>query len=650
MARKKPQSFWTLQVLAEIGSHSSLRDALVKQHANAVRELLLNGDVPAEEADSDDEEEPRVKNADPTETYQIFVKSMTGKTVTIDVDPTFTIQDVKNAVNAKSSSKQAMRLIFAGRQPADKQQLGDLEIRAGSTLFQAYDFAKTAAAKETFNIRDRYGRSYAITMRTNKTVLDMKFKIWDEVGERPNNCSLWTNLRSSGDGYRHGTLLNDSLPLNRYRIDVIDIDVLYKRDDSRMTRMQTVKQLFHAFVNRCQAYDYATQIGLIIFDSDVDYTCPLTQVLEDFRDHVEEAGAEGETKLYDALKKAANELASFKEEHPDTKLRILCLTDGEDTKSSCDPVDLAGLLQTHQITCDSIMIGEGANNKTLRSISKATGGYAFAPKTLADALKLNELETLLTLFERPEIKSRDIVKTAAALNKFADLWVHPWDICNDETVPQRRVPAALKGAVLPLDKTVTKLGDQGGEGASQKSEVKGRERRIMKELSALIKNPHPGFDIYPNRDDISFWKMVMVAPDGSPYRGGTWLMYISFPAAYPLSAPEIRFVTPIRHCNVNHYGRICHSIFTRNWTADTTMSTVLNCIFGLLLNPDTDDPLDSTLALAFFDNNGQYEASIMQHVSKHAQQKDRAAWKRELVADEEGDFGSAATSGAPKAK
>jgi len=58
------------------------------------------------------------------------------------------------------------------------------------------------------------------------------------------------------------------------------------------------------------------------------------------------------------------------------------------------------------------------------------------------------------------------------------------------------------------------------------------------------------------------------------------------------------------------------------------MSTVLNCIFGLLLNPDTDDPLDSTLALQFFDNNGQYEASIMQHVSKHAQQKDRATWKR----------------------
>ena len=71
---------------------------------------------------------------------------------------------------------------------------------------------------------------------------------------------------------------------------------------------------------------------------------------------------------------------------------------------------------------------------------------------------------------------------------------------------------------------------------------KTRTRRLMKELSHLLKNPHPAFDIYPNRDDISFWKVIMEAPDASPYRGGTWLMYISFPPTYPLVAPEVRYV------------------------------------------------------------------------------------------------------------
>jgi len=58
--------------------------------------------------------------------------------------------------------------VFGGRQLNDKQKLGESEIRAGSTLFQAYDFGKSTAVKETYSVRDRYGRSYSISMFTNK--------------------------------------------------------------------------------------------------------------------------------------------------------------------------------------------------------------------------------------------------------------------------------------------------------------------------------------------------------------------------------------------------------------------------------------------------------------------------------------------------
>ena len=41
-------------------------------------------------------------------------------------------------------------------------------------------------------------------------------------------------------------------------------------------------------------------------------------------------------------------------------------------------------------------------------------------------------------------------------------------------------------------------------------------------------------------------------------------MAVSFPPEYPLSPPEMRFITPILHCNVNSHGKICHSIFDSN--------------------------------------------------------------------------------------
>jgi ubiquitin-protein ligase len=156
------------------------------------------------------------------------------------------------------------------------------------------------------------------------------------------------------------------------------------------------------------------------------------------------------------------------------------------------------------------------------------------------------------------------------------------------------------------------------------------EKRIHKELTELMKNSHPDIDIYINNDDIYFWKIIIKGPDGTPYKNGTWLAYIQFPQSYPSTAPNIRFVTPIKHCNINNYGRVCHSILDRNYTPVVKVSLILQCIYGLLLNPDISDPLDTNLATLFYEANGQYEAEIMGYVSAYAQ-KSREQWKKDLV-------------------
>lgn len=89
-------------------------------------------------------------------------------------------------------------------------------------------------------------------------------------------------------------------------------------------------------------------------------------------------------------------------------------------------------------------------------------------------------------------------------------------------------------------------------------------------------------------------------------------------------------MTPIRHCNINQHGRICHSVLDRNWTSDTTMRRVFECIFGLLLSPDTADPLDSTLALSFYEADGSYEAAILAHTKLHATKITKAEWAANL--------------------
>ena len=53
---------------------------------------------------------------------------------------------------------------------------------------------------------------------------------------------------------------------------------------------------------------------------------------------------------------------------------------------------------------DSITVGT-EKNESLKCVSLATGGYAFHPKTLRDALRLNELETVLSSMHREPRKA-----------------------------------------------------------------------------------------------------------------------------------------------------------------------------------------------------------------------------------------------------
>jgi ubiquitin-protein ligase/uncharacterized protein YegL len=362
---------------------------------------------------------------------------------------------------------------------------------------------------------------------------------------------------------------------------------------AEVSRLSVLKQMFDQFVNRILAYNYKTHIGLITFSNTASVGQSLTHIVEDFRNTVNRLEHNGDTALWDALAMANEQIMTYAEQYPDAKRRILCISDGDDTKSTRTAGDVCNLLSQNNIFVDSFVIGN-EEVSALRAMSYVTKGYNFHPKTLEDSMAICELEPILSLSERDidsVIASRRQDLIGARLTSILQFSIAR-QVARPETVtrdvfPKRKEHPNLNNDFIPVSsaapRRVLPARERVGAGL--------RNTRLLTEVQSASSNRHPHYEIFVSEQDMSFWKIVMQGPPESIYSTGTFLLYLHMEEDYPSFSPKCRFITPIYHPNVNRHGRICHSIFDRNWTTDTSNGMILSTIYGLLYQPDYTDPV-----------------------------------------------------------
>ncbi|XP_031150336.1 uncharacterized protein LOC116046212 isoform X1 [Sander lucioperca] len=375
---------------------------------------------------------------------------------------------------------------------------------------------------------------------------------------------------------------------------------------AEIKKIDAVKELFDNFATRTMAYDFYHVIGLMKFDSLVKILHTFTETLEMFKEHVRNIEASGCTLLYDALRRGACELEKVKTRFPDCRLRIICLTDGNDSGSSIEPDVVTAKLLKSNIIVDSILLGNVENNM-LHGISNATGGCCFKPQTTKEGLKLFEIETVLSLEQRKLKEKLD--PSSISQRSLSNIFItHGYDKC-----PETSLPSQLNSKVTVTESALKKKLKE------SKGQFLEKDKRVLDELKSLHCNPHPFFRIFPSESDFTFWRILMQGPPDTPYKKGVFELYCQFGPDYPAKPPLVRFVTQVYHCNVNSVGRICHNIFDRNYNAHITMREILEAVYGLLIIPEPADPLDSILAEEFLTTRETYELEAEKHTKATAE-------------------------------
>ncbi|XP_044448112.1 uncharacterized protein [Triticum aestivum] len=151
--------------------------------------------------------------------------------------------------------------------------------------------------------------------------------------------------------------------------------------------------------------------------------------------------------------------------------------------------------------------------------------------------------------------------------------------------------------------------------------------RMQKEIKLLLSDPPPGVSLNLSEEESALTSLSSIetrieGPEGTVYSKGVFVLKIQIPERYPFQPPNVTFVTPIYHPNIDNGGRICLDILNLPpkgaWQPSLNISTVLRSIGLLLTEPNPDDGLMAEISREYKYNRQVFDINAQLWTEKYA--------------------------------
>ena len=154
--------------------------------------------------------------------------------------------------------------------------------------------------------------------------------------------------------------------------------------------------------------------------------------------------------------------------------------------------------------------------------------------------------------------------------------------------------------------------------------------KITQEFKDINRNPmaNIGFSVgLKDENNIFEWRCTLMGPQDTNYKNGLFFLKVIFPDNYPIGKPEVRFITPIYHVNVNHVqqygdeidplGHVCISTINE-WKPTCNMRQVFVDIFALFYLGNPESPFSLERKDEMKNNRALYEEKVRYFTQKYA--------------------------------
>jgi len=155
--------------------------------------------------------------------------------------------------------------------------------------------------------------------------------------------------------------------------------------------------------------------------------------------------------------------------------------------------------------------------------------------------------------------------------------------------------------------------------------MSGNQKRILKELAECSSSPPDGTTVrLVDESSALKWEIVMDGPSESVYSGGHFKLLLVLPPDYPFKPPTLNFQTKIYHPNVSNddKGSMCLGMLRSDtWKPPNRISAVLKLARDLLIAPQPDDAVETSIADQYKNNRKEFDKAAKDWVKRYASGK-----------------------------